>query len=139
MESIIDNIRKCRSILESVNSIEAEAASECAPSSPLDVALELLKEIDSEVINATLSLVENRELTMEQFYLLRSLKVLTMSANIEYSHYLTERKSGTFAVDHATQIEAAAAWVELPRNAGNTKCEQDADVRSATAVKSKFQ
>ena len=63
MNRIIDNARKCYSILEDIRSNLPEDASEGPSRGRIDAALTLLKEIDSEVIEATLSLVMNRELS----------------------------------------------------------------------------
>ena len=127
MNRIIDNARKCYSILEGINSYTPEDASEGVSRCRIDAALTLLKEIDSEVIDATLSLVMNRELTCDQFYFLRSLNVLTLPSDLEYEGYLTALKGGTFSVDRRTQFEAAAAWVGVPRHEDNSRCEQAVD------------
>ena len=130
MNRIIDNARECYSILEEISSSPSEEETGRVARCRIDAALALLKEIDSEVVEVTLSLVMNRELTCEQFYLLRALSVLTHPSNPEYESYLIKLRSGDFSVDRNTQFEAAAAWVGAPRHKETTDCEQDVDGNS---------
>ena len=125
MNRIIDNARECHSILEGIGSHPSEEETDKIALCRVDAALALLKEIDSEVIEATLSLVMRKELTREQFYLLRAPCVLKSPSNVEYEDYLTKLRSRFFPVDCNTQVKAAAAWFGTPRQQETRDCKQE--------------
>jgi len=113
MNAIIDKARKCYSILEELTSPTLEDEFPADLKRGIKGALALLREIDAEVKEASITLVMNKKLTIDQFYLLRALKVLTVGSNIEYENYLAALEKGTFTIDRETQMEATAAWADF--------------------------
>jgi len=76
--AMIEELRDCRSILEG---------------------------LDSQFKEAAVTLALNKQLTLDQFHLLRAFGALTLSKNIEYEAYCRAVDDGSFAVDHQTQCE----------------------------------
>lgn len=79
----------------------------------LDQAISEFRKIDAQSREAALSLVLNRQLAAEQFYLLRYLGVLTCSDNLEYKTYLRGFEEGIFRITHREQCDAARAMFGL--------------------------
>jgi hypothetical protein len=79
----------------------------------LDHAISEFKQIKAEAVDATLSLVMNRTLRADQYYLLRHLGIITCSNDPEYANYLRMLEEGGFQMTHRDQWAAAAAWVGM--------------------------
>lgn len=86
----------------------------------LDHAISEFKQIEAEAVEASLSLVMNRQLRADQFYLLRHIGILTCADDPEYANYLRMLEEGVFQMTHRDQYAAAAAWVGM--KPGEDRC-----------------
>jgi hypothetical protein len=107
---MIEELRDCRSILEGLVSPGNEGSCPSRVVERIMTVLEILRQIDSQFKDAAVTLALNKQLTLDQFHLLRAFGALTLSKNIEYEAYCRAVDDGSFAVDHQTQCELAAAW-----------------------------
>ena len=112
MAAMDEELRNCCSILEELVSPSNEGSCPSRVVERIMIVLQMLRQIDSQFFKeAAVTLVLNKQLTLDQFYLLRSLGALTLEKNIEYEAYCRALNDGSFAVDHRAQCEAALAWL----------------------------